>query len=57
MGQFHFDPERYLADVRTEVPGYRLQDEVGDWLREAGFATARTTWAYRDLAVLVADVA
>jgi tRNA (cmo5U34)-methyltransferase len=51
MGQFHFDPERYLADVRTEVPGYdRLQDEVGaateglsaDIVLELGVGTGET---------------
>ena len=29
MGQFHFDPETYLALIREDVPlFYRLQDEV-----------------------------
>jgi tRNA (cmo5U34)-methyltransferase len=29
MGQFHWDPDGYLAMVRTEVPDYdRLQDEL-----------------------------
>src|SRR5690242_17933695 len=29
MGQFHFDPDRYLALMAQEVPAYpRLQDEV-----------------------------
>jgi tRNA (cmo5U34)-methyltransferase len=30
MGQFHWDPDAYVALVRAEVPEYeRLQDEVG----------------------------
>jgi tRNA (cmo5U34)-methyltransferase len=40
VGQFHFDPETYLAMVLSEVPDYeRLQDEVA--AASAGRAVAR----------------
>ena len=52
-------PEREEDAVTPTTPGYdrpdRLDDQL-DWLRQAGFA-AETTWAWKDLAVVRADLA